>query len=125
MVCKREMRDCFDQVKKISEELAKAEGPGGDYGDQRWLNVFVARKYKDFQNNPTGWHKLPPEWNAIKGRDTPLRPIIIHLAGVWGNDRWYYLELMHNIADEVERFALDGLFNFRFGHGESLTHLSE
>jgi lipopolysaccharide biosynthesis glycosyltransferase len=103
MVCKRETRDVFDQVKAISDEMTEAEEPGGDHGDQRWLNVFIARKYKDFVNNPTGWHELPYEWNAIKGRRMPLRPIVIHYAGVW--ERWYYMQLMYNAMEEVERFA--------------------
>ena len=105
LLCKLETRDIFDQVKAVSDALEDGGKPGGDHGDQPLWNLFVARKYKDFVTNPTGWTELPAEYNAIKGKDgLPTRPTIVHLAGVW--EQWYYLDMLYKGLEEAERFIM-------------------
>ena len=104
MICKRETRDVFDQVKEIAEKINCGEIKKQAVGDQRWFNLFVARKYKDYKTNPTGWHILGNEWNFMKDRDKPLRPIFIHFAGV--NNRWTLMDFFYYGMAENERFVL-------------------
>ena len=103
-LAKRETRDIFEFVKGISEQIIAGEMKTHHTGDQKWFNLAVARKYKDFANNYSGWLDMGNEWNVIKGRDRPRQPIFTHFAGV--HDRWTIMELMYNAADEVERFLL-------------------
>lgn len=98
-MCTRELRPMFDVMKAIDQDLSATR----DYGDQSWINLHVARTYKDFNTNPTGWYDLGNEWNSLPDKEQPSRPILVHLAGVW--NRWNYLKLMYGAWDEIERFV--------------------
>lgn len=98
-IATREAMPVFDALREHNDR----NGPKGPHIDQEWLNLFVAQHLKFFQCNPTGWHELPGSWNWFKIREREIRPVILHLAGIW--ERQIILDLLYGGSEEIERTA--------------------
>lgn len=97
-IAKRESLPIFDDLKK----QAQHKEPRQPINDQKWLNLYAARRFANRAAGLCGWNELGSEWNYFIGRPKPERPIILHFASI-KHARETIMDILYMTAEETEK----------------------